>query len=233
VITNHWHGISFYGAINCKIINNTVVDNVIIPSPDPWIMVHDHKNGTPSSGVIVRNNISTDFSLSGGVTEDHNIEFTMNEASTYFINPSGGNGDYHSLVTSPAIDAGSGASAPNIDKDGLTRPQGNDFDIGAYEYNTINSVEENISPSEFILYQNYPNPFNPSTKIEFRIADFEFVNLKVYDILGNEVATLVNENKPTGSYEVIWFTENLPSGVYFYRLQAGQFNQIKKMVLVK
>ena len=149
VITNHWHGISFYGAINCKIINNTVVDNDLTPSPDPWIMVNDHKNGTPSSGVIVRNNIATDYSLTGGVTEDHNIEITMNNASTYFVNPSGGTGDYHSIVTSPAIDAGSGVSAPNIDKDGITRPQGNGFDIGCYEYNTINSVEENISPSEF------------------------------------------------------------------------------------
>ncbi len=101
VITDHWHGISFYGAINCKIINNTVVDNDLAPSPDPWIMIHDHKNGTPSSGVIVRNNIATDFSFSGGVTEDHNIEITMNNASTYFINPSGGTGNYHSIVSSP------------------------------------------------------------------------------------------------------------------------------------
>ena len=148
IITNHWHGISFYGAINCKIVNNTVVDNDLTPSPDPWIMVTDHKNGTPSSGVIVRNNISTDFSFSSGVTEDHNIEITMNEASTYFVNPSGGTGDYHLIVTSPTIDVGSSVSAPNIDIDGISRPQGNGFDIGAYEYTSGTSVgEENVLQS--------------------------------------------------------------------------------------
>ena len=144
VITDHWHGISFYGAINCKIINNTVVDNDLTPSPDPWIMVNDHKNGTPSSGVIVRNNIATDFSFAGGVAEDHNIEITMNDASTYFANPSGGTGNYHSIVSSPAVDAGSSVNAPNIDKDGITRPQGSGFDIGCYEFTEQHQLTKKI-----------------------------------------------------------------------------------------
>ncbi|MDY0083812.1 MAG: choice-of-anchor Q domain-containing protein [Ignavibacteriaceae bacterium] len=243
VITNHWHGISFYGAINCKIINNTVVDNDLTPSPDPWIMVTDHKNGTPSSGVIVRNNIATDFSFSGGVTEDHNIEITMNNASTYLINPSGGTGNYHLKPTSPAIDAGSDLLATVIDKDGIARPQGSAFDIGCYEFNTLTSVNEDVLVSEFALYQNYPNPFNPTTKIKFTIPQTEnhltggvrggLVTLKVYDILGNKVATLLDEYKPAGSYEVNFMADGLTSGVYIYQLTAPGYRQARKMILAK
>jgi parallel beta-helix repeat protein len=245
IITDHWHGISFYGAINCRIINNTVLDNNNTPEPDPWIMVTDHKNGTPSSGVIVRNNIATDFSFSGGVTEDHNIEFTMNEASTYFVDPSGGTGNYHLKATSSAIDAGSGVSAPNIDKDGTTRPKGNGFDIGAYEFTNVNSISStNQPPENFQLYQNYPNPFNPSTKISWQSPVGSWQTLKIFDVLGKEVATVVDEFKPAGSYEVEF---NLPaggkgtstikhqtsSGIYFYRLQAGDYVESKKMLFLK
>jgi len=233
IITDHWHGISFYGAIDCKIINNTVVDNNNAPEPDPWIMVTNHKNGTPSSGVTVRNNISNDFSFSGGVTEDHNIEITMNQASTYFVNPSGGTGDYHSIVTSSAVDAGSSVNAPNIDKDGITRPQGNGFDIGAYEFKSSASVDEETLPNDFILFQNYPNPFNPTTNIQYAISNRQFVVMKVYDILGNKVATLVNQEQTAGSYEVEFNASNLPSGVYFYKLQVGSFVETKKMILLK
>jgi hypothetical protein len=85
----------------------------------------------------------------------------------------------------------------------------------------------------YILFQNYPNPFNPSTKIEFHIADFGFVSLKVYDLLGSEVATLVNEEKPAGEYEVEFDGNKLPSGIYFYQLIAGDFVEAKKMILLK
>jgi parallel beta-helix repeat protein len=233
VITDHWHGISFYGAINCKIINNTVLDNDNTPEPDPWIMIHDHKNGTPSSGVIVRNNIATDYSLSGGVTEDHNIEITMNEASTYFVNPVGGIGDYHLNNTSPAIDAGSGDGAPNIDKDGVSRPQGNGFDIGCYEFTGASEVNEESNPESFQLFQNYPNPFNPTTTLSFAIGHSSFVTLRVYDILGKEVATPVNEEKSTGDYKISFDGTGLPSGVYICQLIAGNYLQTRKMVILK
>lgn len=140
IITNHWHGISFYGAINCRIVNNTVIDNDQAPEPDPWIMVHAHKNGTPSTGVIVRNNIATDYSLEGGVTADHNLEITMAAAATHFVNPAGGLGDYHLLPTSPAVDAGSPDAAPTFDRDGRPRPQRLGIDLGAYEWQpTLNA----------------------------------------------------------------------------------------------
>jgi Peptidase family C25/Secretion system C-terminal sorting domain len=96
------------------------------------------------------------------------------------------------------------------------------------------SVEEdNVIPTEFVLYQSYPNPFNPSTKIKFVIPKSSFVNLKVYNVLGKETATLVNEQRPAGTYEVEFNAVNLPSGVYFYKLQAGSFVETKKMVLLR
>jgi parallel beta-helix repeat protein len=152
------------------------------------------------------------------------------------------NSNFHLLQNSQAVDAGTNLVLPTVfeDLDNISRPQGSGFDIGCYEYNTITSVEQNNLPSDFILFQNYPNPFNPQTNIGFRIADlpdgkagFGFVSLKVYDILGNVVATLVDEYKPAGNYEVTFNSAGLSSGVYYYRLSAGDFIQTKSMVLIK
>ena len=88
-------------------------------------------------------------------------------------------------------------------------------------------------PEKFSLGQNYPNPFNPSTKIKYSIPASEFVTLKVYNLLGEEVTSLVNEIKPAGSYEVEFIVSALPSGVYLYKLQAGNFVETKKMLLLK
>jgi len=87
--------------------------------------------------------------------------------------------------------------------------------------------------SDFYLHQNYPNPFNPTTTIKYLIPELSFVALKVYDVLGNEIEILVNEEKLIGSYEVEFNAAVLPSGIYFYRLQAGSFVETKKMVLMK
>jgi len=92
----------------------------------------------------------------------------------------------------------------------------------AIYYKTTGIVDEvNLSVDNFILYQNYPNPFNPSTNISYGITQSGLVTLKIYDVLGTEIETLVNEEKPVGTYELNWNAANLPSGVYFYRLQAG------------
>ena len=95
--------------------------------------------------------------------------------------------------------------------------------------------EEQIDaiPTEFSLSNNFPNPFNPSTKIKYSIPQSSKVVIKVFDILGNEIETLVNEDKPGGTYEVTWYAENLPSGVYFYQLKAGTYVQTRKMLLLK
>jgi hypothetical protein len=88
-------------------------------------------------------------------------------------------------------------------------------------------------PTEFGLSQNYPNPFNPSTKFELRIANYGLVTVRVLDMLGREVATLVSGNRQPGTYTVRWDALGYPSGVYFYRMQAGGFVETKKMMLAK
>lgn len=88
-------------------------------------------------------------------------------------------------------------------------------------------------PSGFTLGQNYPNPFNPSTTIKFSILQRGLVNLKVFNLLGQEITTLVNEELETGSYEAKFNASVLPSGTYFYRLQAGSFVETKRMMLLK
>jgi hypothetical protein len=104
---------------------------------------------------------------------------------------------------------------------------------------TVNNIPigimpiSNLVPDKFNLHQNYPNPFNPSTKIRVDIANSGHVDLKVYDILGKEVAELVNQQLATGSYEVDWNAAEKPGGVYFYRLSSNGFTQTHKMILIK
>jgi len=110
----------------------------------------------------------------------------------------------------------------------------------SYDYNFlscpltigINPISS-VIPGKFSLSQNYPNPFNPVTNFGFRIADFGLVNLVIYDALGKEIQILVNENLHPGTYEVTWDASNFSSGVYYYKLIAGEYRQTKKMVLIK
>jgi photosystem II stability/assembly factor-like uncharacterized protein len=97
----------------------------------------------------------------------------------------------------------------------------------------INDQNNYSVPKDFALYQNYPNPFNPNTTISYSINSKQFVKLKLFDMLGNEIATLVNQEKPAGTYKLTWNASNLPSGVYFYRIQAGSFVETKKMIFLK
>jgi hypothetical protein len=115
-----------------------------------------------------------------------------------------------------------------------------DFD-GTFEFSNEIEVEVDFTPKEFVLYQNYPNPFNPTTVISYHLPVASNVTLKVYDILGNDVATLVNEEKQPGVYEVEFNSQvshsgevrNLTSGIYFYQLKTDSFTQAKKMIVVK
>jgi hypothetical protein len=88
-------------------------------------------------------------------------------------------------------------------------------------------------PSDFYLFQNYPNPFNPVTNIEFQVAYPEFISLKIYDVLGNEIASLVSQNLSAGSYKTKWNAGDLASGIYICRLGAGLFSQSRKLLLMK
>lgn len=110
--------------------------------------------------------------------------------------------------------------------------------IDEFEYN-VRTVPTGVQSdngqhaADFSLYQNYPNPFNPSTTISWQSPVSSWQTLEVYDVLGNEVATLVDEYKPAGSYEVEFDAKGLSSGVYFYRIQAGSFIKTKKMILIR
>lgn len=107
-----------------------------------------------------------------------------------------------------------------------------DFD-GNFSYSGELEVDVNYNPLNFKLHQNYPNPFNPSTKIIWQLPISSWQTLKVYDLLGNEVATLVDEYKPAGNYEVSFDASKLPSGVYFYQLKSESFIETKKMIMLR
>jgi hypothetical protein len=93
--------------------------------------------------------------------------------------------------------------------------------------------DNNNVAEDYILMQNYPNPFNPTTSLQYAVSSQQFVTLKLFDLLGREVATLVNEDKPPGTYEVEFNASGLVSGIYMYRLTAGSFTETKKMILLR
>jgi hypothetical protein len=97
----------------------------------------------------------------------------------------------------------------------------------------VNNLMNGSIPTEFSLSQNYPNPFNPSTTIRFSIPIHGLVSLRVIDMLGKEVATLVSEEMAAGTFTISWNASSLASGVYFYRLQCGSFLETKKLVVLR
>jgi len=100
---------------------------------------------------------------------------------------------------------------------------------------SVSGIDDNITaiPNEFILSQNYPNPFNPTTKIRFSIPQYSTVALKIFDVLGREVNTIIQEEIPAGEYEIEFNGKELTSGIYFYRLSAGSYLETRKMILIK
>jgi len=228
---------------------NTIYNNILIN--------HHSFRGSISIDASSMNGFSSDYNILENrlSTDDGNSNMTLSEwqslgydLHSQIANPEEqifvdhSNGDFHLLENAQAVNAGTNLVLPTVfeDLDNVSRPQGSGFDIGVYEYNPISTVEENLSPTEFTLSQNYPNPFNPKTKIKFSIPSVEthhdaslYTTLKVYDILGNEVATLVNEYKPAGTYEITWYAAIFPSGIYIYQLKSAYYSQTKKMILIK
>ncbi|MEJ2103570.1 MAG: alpha/beta hydrolase-fold protein [Ignavibacteriaceae bacterium] len=132
----------------------------------------------------------------------------------------------------------------NYELDWLERPEGHSWGLWRatidrmlkyfFPVNPNNIiVDNNTVPKDFILYQNYPNPFNPATKIRYSIPQSSKVKIKIFDILGNELEILVDENKSAGIYEIEFNASSLPSGTYFYQLKAGDFIETNKMILLK
>jgi hypothetical protein len=104
-------------------------------------------------------------------------------------------------------------------------------------FKNLNEDEISLAPDGFELSQNYPNPFNPSTVITFKLPEKSFVSLKVYNVLGNEIVTLINEEKSPGTHSIKFDVSELPrelsNGTYFYMLKAGNFTETKKMIYIK
>ena len=154
----------------------------------------------------------------------------------YYFTPDSG------LVGYWQLDEGSGQSAEDLSYYSNDATLGTSANPDASDPTWVQAnililnVEDGINnssiPTRFSLSQNYPNPFNPTTTIQYQIPELSFVKLKVYDVLGNEILTLVNEEKPAGNYKLNWNATNIPSGVYFYKIKAGSFVVTKKMVLL-
>lgn len=123
----------------------------------------------------------------------------------------------------------------NVYVSGISKGAGTGDDFTTIKYSQLTGVSQNFgsNPDKFSLSQNYPNPFNPITIIRYSITENSFTTLKVYDLLGNEAATLVNERQNAGSYSIDFNASNLSSGIYFYKLQAGDFVETKRMTLIK
>ncbi len=174
------------------------------------------------------------------------IPFSQTEAADYKINTADGL-KYATINQEAAVGTWAMLGLYKFDKgsmgyvklDNKTPVKGQTIVYDAVKWSYIDStataVNENVGvlPDKFLLYQNYPNPFNPATEIKFQIPAGSFVTLKIYDMLGNIVKTLVDEYKPEGNYSVSFDGNSLASGVYFYRLQAGKFVSFKKMILLK
>jgi parallel beta-helix repeat protein len=201
----------FGGGINSEDTSNPVIDsNCIMYNTGDGIYSHAFSNP-----VINYNNIFGNSHY--GV---HNIVaiLTINAKNNWWGDASG---PYHP-ITNPT---GQGDTVSNHVDYSPYLPDS--VDVVGIKY-----LQQGI-PDNFVLYQNYPNPFNPITNIRFDLHKSSLTKLLIFDILGREVAKLVNEKLSTGSYEVDWNASGYPSGVYFYRLETEEFTDTKKMVLIK
>lgn len=196
-------------------------------------------NGFCSDYNLVENRLSNDDGETNmSLTEWQNLgydnhSFLVDSEDQIFINSSSGN--FYLIEASQPVDIGTSNVLPivNVDLDNIQRPQGNGYDIGAYEFYSPAEVKGFNHVTCFKLFQNYPNPFNPTTTISYTLAERSFVTIKVYNILGVEVKILVNEEKPAGQYETNFDGSKYACGIYFYQFRAGEVVQTRKMVLIK
>jgi len=163
-----------------------------------------------------------------------NINFVLSGSGNPTSVQWGVNNDVSQIqLTTSALVAGSICTLQINNQKSINNIAMSDTTITFTVLGTTSVSRQTTLPKDFRLEQNFPNPFNPVTNIEFRISNFEFVKLSIFDLLGRPVATLVNEEKATGTYTVSFDAANLPSGVYFYRLTAGQFTATQHMLLLK
>jgi len=214
--------------------NSLYVFGVDSTEKKPAFEKYDISNPTnPVLKYLVDNNI-------GGIIT---VDIKVDKDYAYIVS-----GNYLLMIDISNIDSGKIVYSANAYTDPNTPGAGTFNSVTAYKgialtgylgitvfNNTITSVNDkhNTSPNNFELFQNYPNPFNPSTTIKYQIPKAEHVTLKIYDILGRVVATLVNREQRPGNYEVQFNANSLASGIYFYRLTYGSLSQVKKMIVLK
>jgi len=194
--------------------------NVYVPDPQSGAFTH-----TSTAADISSNSTHIDNALTNNHPEA-TILVTQN------WNPGGGKGTYNDHIIGVWYDKSAGKWAI-FNQDMAAMPEGAAFNV--FIRGSLPTAVEDAKtvPVTFHLQQNYPNPFNPTTTIQFTLAHRSFVKLKVIDILGKEVATLVDDKLRAGRHSVIWDAKGLPSGIYFYRLQVGNFAETKKLTLLK
>ena len=237
---------TFENGIRFSMPDRPVLDPAVIKFRNLWHLANPISNMTISGAF---HNISND-GINFTRVQDINSDATHSWIGNYMINDTNelrfyGSGMNVWFSSSPNGGEWSAFNSTNIQggDPSVLRLSSNDYLMiyTGQPYAVNIQVTGNSVPDKFELFQNYPNPFNPATNLEFGIPDLGFVSLKVYDVLGHEVKTLVNENKPAGRYEVTFNGTGLPSGVYFYRLvvspsnsmESGVFRDIKRMVLIK
>ena len=220
--------------VNCILWNDIPQEIYFYHSQDPNSITISYSDIQGGEAGIVTNNNGTVNWLEGNIDED-----------PLFVGT--GEHPYSLLEDSPCIDAGipdtTGLNLPPWDIIGNLRIWDGDgdgdatIDMGGYEYGAppYVDVDDNVivQTPEVFLHQNYPNPFNPATTIKFSIQNDSKVELTIYNIKGQLVKTLVNKVLPAGEHSVVWDGEGFSSGIYFYKLKAGDFQKVKKMILVK
>lgn len=232
-----------------SLINNTVVNNQA--ALGGGIYVDGASNAYLMNAIIWANQAATHAGIhiqSGTIKAAYcDIQGGWSGAGNINTDPVFADNSFRLAGSSPCIgtgthsyDFGGGTICycPNADISGNPRPwpANSNPDMGAMESELATEVvsqEPGEIPRAFALHQNFPNPFNPSTMIEFALPKASFVTVKIYDLLGNEVATLVAEKLPAGKHQRVWEAKGLASGVYLYRIEAGEFLQTRKLILLR
>lgn len=240
VITDHWHGISLYGAVNCYVTNNTVIDPYLISPVNPfdnnatdigptWIRIAKKTNGPASSGNVVKNNLLANNVFFGspdmGTGSNNIVLGNLSNFSSFFVDVSNwampGNFDLHLLPGCAAIDAGDSLNAPLVDFDGAIRPQGAGFEVGAYEYSATlptNATNKSVLKSNIVLY---PNPANGI--LYLKVENWKWRNngdldIDIFNTAGEKVySTRINMQ----AVQEITLPANLSRGIYFVRISDG------------
>jgi len=182
-------------------------------------------NGTSQTIVTIIPKNNSDTLLASGLE----IILTNSGGGTLSSVTDIGDGTYQAILTSSPVIGADSISAVTISANDTVSI----FEKAVVVYTSPVSADNSLNPVQFYLFDNYPNPFNPSTSIKYIVGERSFVSLKIFDVLGNEISILVNEEKTAGVFEVEFDGSILPSGVYFYRLNAGEFSETKKMIFMK